>query len=134
MQAGHPFNETLNLVAEDMEEPVSREFAKPGPQPIRSFFDPKVLPAESAGSLGWLRKSLQTAQVALAPESRLMPDVRRAMLGLLQRVPTVTVMALVTAILLQKQLLIELRQLFGAIAKNLEKGQVSRDDGHDRSH
>jgi len=84
MQAGHPFSETLSLVAEDMEEPVSREFAI-------TFADINY------GS-----------------------DVRRAMLGLLQRVPSVTVMALVTAILLQKE-------TGGNLTENLENiGKVIR--------
>ena len=84
MQAGHPFSETLNLVAEDMEEPVSREFA-----------------------------------IAFA-DINYGNDVRRAMLGLLQRIPTVTVMALVTAVLLQKE-------TGGNLTENLENiGKVIR--------
>jgi len=84
MQAGHPFSETLNLVAEDMEDPVSREFA------------------------------ITFADINYGN------DVRRAMLGLLQRIPTVTVMALVTAILLQKE-------TGGNLTENLENiGKVIR--------
>jgi len=84
LQAGHPFSETLNLVAEDMEEPVSREFA------------------------------ITFADINYGN------DVRRAMLGLLQRVPSVTVMALVTAILLQKE-------TGGNLTENLENiGKVIR--------
>lgn len=84
MQAGHPFSETLNLVAEDMEDPVSREFA------------------------------ITFADINYGN------DVRRAMLGLLQRIPTVTVMALVTAILLQKD-------TGGNLTENLENiGKVIR--------
>ncbi len=67
LMAGHPFNATLKLVAEDMEDPVAREFDQ-------TFADINY------GS-----------------------DVRRAMLGLLARVPSITVMALVTAILVQKE-------------------------------
>jgi tight adherence protein B len=65
--AGHPFNATLRLVAEDMDEPVAREF------------------------------DLTFSDINYGN------DVRRAMLGLLARVPSVTVMALVTAILVQKE-------------------------------
>ena len=84
LQAGHPFSETLSLVAEDMEEPVSREFA------------------------------ITFADINYGN------DVRRAMLGLLQRVPSVTVMALVTAILLQKE-------TGGNLTENLENiGKVIR--------
>ncbi len=67
LMAGHPFNATLRLVAEDMEDPVAHEFDQ-------TFADINY------GN-----------------------DVRRAMLGLLARVPSVTVMALVTAILVQKE-------------------------------
>jgi tight adherence protein B len=67
LMAGHPFNATLRLVAEDMEDPVAREF------------------------------ELTFADINYGN------DVRRALLGLLARVPSVTVMALVTAILVQKE-------------------------------
>lgn len=84
MQAGHPFSETLKLVAEDMEDPVAREFAT-------TFADINY------GN-----------------------DVRRAMLGLLERNPSVTVTALVTAILLQKE-------TGGNLTENLETiGKVIR--------
>ena len=67
LQAGHPFNGAVKLVAEDMEEPVAGEF--------------KLLFADiNYGN-----------------------NVRRAMLGLMGRVPSVTVMALVTAVLVQKE-------------------------------
>ena len=81
LMAGHPFNATLRLVAEDMEDPVAREFAQ-------TFADINY------GS-----------------------DVRRAMLGLLARVPSVTVMALVTAILVQKESGGNLAEILEQIAK-----------------
>lgn len=64
---GHPFSESLNLVAEGLEGPVSTEFGI-------TYSD------LSYGS-----------------------DLRRAMLGLLERVPSVTLMAFVTAVLVQKE-------------------------------
>ena len=67
LKAGHPFNQALKLVAEDMDAPISREF---------DFVFSEI----NYGS-----------------------DVRRAMLGLLERMPSVSVMALVTAVLVQKE-------------------------------
>lgn len=67
LRAGHPFNSALKLVAEDLDEPVAKEFEI-------TFND------ISYGN-----------------------DVRRALLGLLSRVPSVTVMAMVTSILVQKE-------------------------------
>jgi len=67
MKAGHPFVQALKLVAEDMDEPISREF------------------------------DLVFAEINYGS------DVRRAMLGLLERIPSVSVMALVTAVLVQKE-------------------------------
>ena len=67
LRAGHPFGATIKLVAEDMDDPVAREF------------------------------ELTFADINYGN------DVRRAMLGLLQRVPSLTVMALVTAVLVQKE-------------------------------
>ena len=67
LKAGHPLGATLKLVADEMDDPVGREFEL-------TFGDINY------GS-----------------------DVRRAMLGLLSRVPSVTVMALVTSILVQKE-------------------------------
>ncbi|MBR9829225.1 MAG: secretion system protein [Oceanospirillales bacterium] len=64
---GHPFSESLNLVAEGLEGPASIEFGI-------TYSD------LSYGS-----------------------DLRRAMLGLLERVPSVTLMAFVTAVLVQKE-------------------------------
>jgi len=67
LQAGHPFTETLNLVANEMPDPIAKQFGI-------TFNDLNY------GS-----------------------DLRPAMLGLLDRVPSVTVMGVVTAILVQKE-------------------------------
>lgn len=67
IMAGHTFNASLSLVAEDMEEPLAREF------------------------------QLTFADINYGN------DVRRALLGLLSRVPSVTVMAFVTSVLVQKE-------------------------------
>ena len=67
IKAGHPFASAIKLVAEDMEDPIAREF------------------------------ELTFADINYGN------DVRRAMLGLLQRVPSITVMALVTSVLVQKE-------------------------------
>jgi tight adherence protein B len=67
LRAGHPFSAAMKLVAEDMDDPVAREFQL-------TFSDINY------GN-----------------------DLRRAMLGLLQRMPSVTVMALVTSVLVQKE-------------------------------
>lgn len=81
LMAGHPFNATLRLVADDMEDPVAREF------------------------------DLTFSDINYGN------DVRRAMLGLLARVPSVTVMALVTAILVQKESGGNLAEILDQIAK-----------------
>jgi tight adherence protein B len=67
MRAGHPFNSAMKLVADDMDEPIAREFA------------------------------LTFSDINFGV------DVRRAMLGLLDRVPSVTMMTFVTAVLLQRE-------------------------------
>lgn len=67
LQAGHPFRESLHLVAEDMVDPIAKEF------------------------------EITFADINYGN------DVRRAMLGLLERMPTITVMALVTSVLVQKE-------------------------------
>lgn len=67
LRAGHPFSESLHLVAEEMPDPIASEFAT-------TFADLNY------GN-----------------------DVRRALLGLLDRIPSVTVMALVTSVLVQKE-------------------------------
>lgn len=78
LKAGHPFGQCLKLVAEDMDEPISREFEM-------TFAD------LSFGN-----------------------DPRRALFGLLQRVPSVSVTALITAVLVQ-------RETGGNLAENLAK-------------
>ncbi len=67
LRAGHPLGAALKLVAEELDDPVAREFEL------------------TFGDINYGN------------------DVRRAMLGLLSRVPSVTVMALVTSILVQKE-------------------------------
>lgn len=67
LKAGHPFNATLRMIAEDMEDPIATEFEM------------------TFGDINYGN------------------DVRRAMLGLLSRVPSVTMMALVTSVLVQKE-------------------------------
>jgi len=81
LKAGHPFNSALKLVAEDMDQPIAREFEL-------TFSDMNY------GN-----------------------DVRRAMLGLLQRVPSVTVMALVTSVLVQKETGGNLAEILAQISK-----------------
>jgi tight adherence protein B len=67
LKAGHPFTQALNLVAEDMEDPIRKEFD------------------------------------LLFSEINYGGDMRNALLGLLERVPSVSVMALVTAVLVQRE-------------------------------
>jgi len=78
LKAGHPFGQCLKLVAEDMEEPISREFEL-------TFAD------MSYGN-----------------------DPRRALFGLLQRVPSISVTALITAVIVQ-------RETGGNLAESLAK-------------
>jgi len=66
LQAGHPFVETINLVATEMPDPIAKQFEI-------TFNDLNY------GS-----------------------DLRAAMLGMLERVPSITMMGVVTAILVQK--------------------------------
>ncbi len=86
LMAGHPFNAALKLVADDMNEPISREFEQ-------TFADINY------GN-----------------------DVRRAMLGLLARVPSVTVMAFITAVLVQKETGGNLAEILNQIA-NVVRGR-----------
>ncbi|OII58252.1 secretion system protein [Pseudomonas putida] len=67
LRAGHPFNKTLRLVADEHKGPVAHEFG------------------------------LTFADINYGN------DVRRAMLGLLERVPSMTVMMLVTSILIHRE-------------------------------
>ncbi len=84
LRAGHPFNETLRLVAEELDAPVAREFG------------------------------LAFADINYGT------DVRVAFLNLLERVPSVALMSLVTSVLVQ-------RETGGNLAEILEKiGAVVR--------
>ncbi len=67
LRAGHPFSQALKLVADDMDEPIGREF------------------------------DLVFSEINYGG------DMRRALLGLLERVPSVSVMSLITAVLVQKE-------------------------------
>jgi tight adherence protein B len=86
LRAGHPFNAAIKLVAEDMEQPIAREF------------------------------ELTFADINYGN------DVRRAMLGLLQRVPSMNVMALVTSVLVQKETGGNLAEILGQIS-NVIRGR-----------
>ena len=81
LRAGHPFNSALKLVADDMDEPISREF------------------------------SLTFADVNFGN------DLRRALLGLLLRVPSTNMMALVTGVLIQKETGGNLAEIFDALSR-----------------
>src|SRR5260370_39780006 len=67
LRAGHPFNQAIKLVADDMDQPIAKEF--------ESMFS----------------------------DLNYGNDVRRALIGLLARVPSATVMALVTSVLVQRE-------------------------------
>lgn len=67
LKAGHPFSSAMQMVAEEMPEPIAREF-------------------------GLTFSDLNYGN-----------DVRHAMLGLLERIPSMNVMAFVTSILVQKE-------------------------------
>ncbi len=67
LKAGHPFSNTMQMVSEEMADPIAKEFGL-------TFSDINY------GN-----------------------DVRHAMLGLLERVPSMNVMAFVTSILVQKE-------------------------------
>jgi tight adherence protein B len=81
LRAGHTFKSAINLVAEDMGQPIAKEFEL-------TFSDLNY------GN-----------------------DVRRAMVGLLNRVPSVTVMALVTSVLVQRDTGGNLAEILDQIAK-----------------
>jgi tight adherence protein B len=81
LRAGHPFNAAIKLVADDMNQPIAKEFEL-------TFSDLNY------GN-----------------------DVRRALLGLLNRVPSVTVMALVTSVLVQRETGGNLAEILDQIAK-----------------
>jgi tight adherence protein B len=80
LRAGHPFNSCIKLVADDMDEPISREFEM-------TFADVNY------GN-----------------------DLRRALLGMLFRVPSSNLMAVVTAVLIQKETGGNLAEIFERIA------------------
>jgi tight adherence protein B len=80
LKAGHPFSQCLQLISEDMEQPIAGEF------------------------------ELTFADLSYGN------DPRRALLGLLQRVPSISVTALITAVLVQ-------RETGGNLAENL--GRIS---------
>src|SRR5262245_15486286 len=81
LRAGHPFSTCIKLVAEDMDEPISREFEQ-------TFADVNF------GN-----------------------DVRRALLGMLLRVPSANLMAVVTAVLIQKETGGNLAEIFDRISQ-----------------
>jgi tight adherence protein B len=80
LKAGHPFSQALKLVAEDMQDPIGREFD------------------------------------LLFSEINYGGDLRNALLGMLERVPSITVMAVVTAVLVQKDTGGNLAETFERIA------------------
>lgn len=81
LQAGHPFSESLHIVAEGLDGPCGREFGI-------TFADLNY------GN-----------------------DLRRAMLGLLERVPSITLMAFVTSVLVQKETGGNLAEILDNISK-----------------
>lgn len=84
LRAGHPFNATLRMIAEDLDDPIAGEFEL------------------TFGDINYGN------------------DLRRAMLGLLSRVPSVTMMALVTSVLVQKETggnLAEILQQISAVVR-----------------
>jgi tight adherence protein B len=81
LRAGHPFNAAIKLVADDMDQPIAKEF--------ESMFS----------------------------DLNYGNDVRRALLGLLERVPSVTVMALVTSVLVQRETGGNLAEILDQIGK-----------------
>jgi tight adherence protein B len=86
LRAGHTFKSAIKLVAEDMDNPIGKEFEL-------TFSDLNY------GN-----------------------DVRRAMLGLLNRIPSVTVMALVTSVLVQRDTGGNLAEILDQIA-NVVRGR-----------
>jgi tight adherence protein B len=81
LRAGHPFNAAVKLVADDMDQPIAKEF--------ESMFS----------------------------DLNYGNDVRRALIGLLERVPSVTVMALVTSVLVQRETGGNLAEILDQIGK-----------------
>lgn len=81
LRAGHPFNSCLKLVAEDMNDPIAREFEM-------TFADVNY------GN-----------------------DTRRALLAMLLRVPSTSLMAVVTAVLIQRETGGNLAEVFDRISQ-----------------
>jgi tight adherence protein B len=81
LRAGHPFSTCIKLVADDMDEPIAREFEQ-------TFADINF------GN-----------------------DVRRALLGMLLRIPSSNLMAVVTAVLIQKDTGGNLAEIFERISQ-----------------
>ena len=81
LRAGHPFNTCIKLVAEDMDQPIAREF------------------------------ELTFADVNYGN------DLRRALLGMLFRVPSSNLMAVITAVLIQKETGGNLAEIFERISR-----------------
>jgi len=80
LQAGHPFNESIQLVGEELEEPIKSEFA------------------------------------TTFSELNYGNDLRWALLGLLERIQSVNVMALVTAVLIQRETGGNLAEILGNLS------------------
>ncbi len=81
LRAGHPFGAAIKLVAEDLAQPIAREF------------------------------ELTFADISYGN------DARRALLGLLARVPSVTMMSFVTAVLVQRETGGNLAEILEQISK-----------------
>jgi len=81
LRAGHPFGAAVKLVADDLEQPIAREF------------------------------ELTFADINYGN------DARRALLGLLTRVPSVTMMSFVTAVLVQRETGGNLAEILEQISK-----------------
>jgi tight adherence protein B len=81
LRAGHPFAAAVKLVADDLEQPIAREF------------------------------ELTFADINYGN------DARRALLGLLARVPSVTMMSFVTAVLVQRETGGNLAEILEQISK-----------------
>jgi tight adherence protein B len=81
LRAGHPFSAAVKLVAEDLDQPIAKEF------------------------------ELTFADISYGN------DTRRALLGLLARVPSVTVMSFVTAVLVQRETGGNLAEILEQISK-----------------
>lgn len=80
LQAGHPFNETLHLVAEELDDPIAKEFG------------------------------LVFADINYGA------DVRTAFLNLLERVPSMSLMTLVTSVLVQRETGGNLAEILGKLS------------------